>query len=157
MSHYISLYAKCDHIGFWCVQGTVHSKLHEAVSCCDERCGLEKSQFHDGFLGHLCTSLPTRHLSSETPLNSVRSSATIPFRQAVNGRKADAPGSCSDTFSTRLKSSKRANSKVCSSPPTYISLLRGNQTVKLSPGLPSLKLPPTVRVLSQSDCTSGIS
>ncbi|KAG0558050.1 hypothetical protein M758_10G001000 [Ceratodon purpureus] len=128
----------------------VHSEPCEAGSC-GGHCELENSESHRKFLGDLCTSPATSHLSSGIPSASdpVRSSATTSSRQGqING---NTPSLCSGTLGTQLKSSKRVNSNVHSSPSTYTFSLKDNQTVKLAPGLPLLKLPPTVRVLSHSD------
>lgn len=138
------------------MQGIVSSEPYEASSCDDAHSGLGNLHLHsEGVLSDLCGSPATSHLSSDIPLalDPVRSSCTTSSTQGClsNGeRQTNATASNSGTLGTRLESSKRISPKVRSSASAYYSLPKDNQTVKLAPGLPPLKLPPTVRVLSHS-------
>lgn len=134
--------------------GNVPSKHHEAGSCEDGE--LEQTQFREGSMGNSCNSPVTRHLSSEIPSASIsaQSPATISSKQQgkANGlSKTDSPSPKSGTLCNQSKPS-RPYSKFCSlNPPTQNLLAKEDQTVQLAPGLPPLKLPPSVRVLSHTD------
>jgi len=146
-------YTKRNHGGLCCVQGKFLSEPHELGSCGDGE--LEQKQFREGPLGNSCNSSATSHLSSEIPLASVsvRSPAAIPSKQGkLNGKsQTGSPSPYSGTLGIQSKPFRSVHSKSCTLPPTQNPLVKDDQTVQLAPGLPPLKLPPTVRVLSHSD------
>lgn len=143
--HIFVEYKNCNQAGLCCVQGKGLSELHEDGE-------LENMQFREGPLGNSYNSPATSHLSSEIPLasDSVRTHGATSSRQGkINVKnQIDSPSPCSGTLGTQPKPSKPVYSKA---PPTLTSLSKDDQTVQLAPGLPPLKLPPTVRVLSHSD------
>lgn len=132
------------------MQGKVISELHEAGSCGDGE--LENMQFREGPLGNSYNSPATSHLSSEIPLasDSVRTHGATSSRQGkINVKnQIDSPSPCSGTLGTQPKPSKPVYSKALT------SLSKDDQTVQLAPGLPPLKLPPSVRVLSHLQISS---
>lgn len=153
-THIFAKYSKCNHPGLFCTQGKVLPEPYEAGNTGDGE--LETTQFREGPLGNLCNSPATIHLFSEIPFasDSVRSSAAMSSTHGnLNGKnQTDSSSPCSGTLGTQSKPSGPVYSKISTSP-TQSSLLKIDQTVQLAPGLPPLKLPPTVRVLSHSGTT----
>lgn len=119
--------------------------------------GLDKTQFHGGLVSNLCDYSATSHLSSDISCtsDSIRSpAATSSRRREANGASQRSPPSLySGALNTHSKPSRPVCSRLCTSATTRNSLAEDDQTVQLAPGLPPLKLPATVRVLSHSDTT----
>nr|ACM45448.1 DUO pollen 3-like protein [Physcomitrium patens] len=128
----------------------VYSEPCNKAGCSRHNEEMVKSQPHDGFSSDLCTST-SRRMSGKILTDTIGPLATYSRQRNKDGNwRTDSFSRCPGTHDTRSKSSRCVNSKVYTSQPC-ISRATAEQTVKLAPGLPPLKLPSTVRVLTHSE------